>query len=154
MRKGGETNPKTADPGIRYWGTPHGKEFKLAPQEVKVTAQEGTIFLKLHEETGIELHSQQPLVMTADQDIYFTGQQRLTMKAGESIHFTCDASSLLLDGITDIQGDIVYMEGSNKAPVSVVSASEEEEQDESDLNELELGLDIGGMVPLAGGADG
>ena len=28
LRKGGEINPKTADPNISYWGTPHGKEFK------------------------------------------------------------------------------------------------------------------------------
>ena len=137
LRKGGETNSKTANPSISYWNTPNGKE--------------GSIFLKLHEETGIELHSRKPLVLKADQDIHFMQQQRLTMNEGKSIHFTCDASSLLLDGITDIQGAIVYMEGSNKALVSVASASEE---DEEDFDELQLGLDVGGMIPLAGSADG
>ncbi|WP_225942123.1 contractile injection system protein, VgrG/Pvc8 family [Sporosarcina limicola] len=149
LRKEGATNPKTADPGITYWGTPYGKEMKLDRQEVSVTAKEGTLFLKLHEEDGIELHSQQPLVLKAEQDLHFTGKQRLIMTAEESIHFTCDASSLVLDGSTDIQGELVEMDGSTKAPVSVSSVEEEDE-----IDELQLGLDVAGMMPLAGGADG
>ena len=95
---------------------------------------------------GIEVHSQQPLSLKADQDLQFTGR-RLTMNAGESMHFTCDASSLVLDGITDIQGDIVAMNGSLKAPISL-------DEEAEGVDELELGLDVGGMIPLAGGADG
>lgn len=55
-----------------------------------------------------------------------------------------------MDGITDIQGQIVEMDGSIKAPVSVSEADEEEDDDDV----LELGLDVAGMIPLGGAADG
>ena len=146
IRKGGDSNPKMADHKVAYWGTPHGKELKFDAQAIGITAKEGAVFLKLHETEGIEVHSQQPLSLKADQDLQFTGR-RLTMNAGESMHFTCDASSLVLDGITDIQGDIVAMNGSLKAPISL-------DEEAEGVDELELGLDVGGMIPLAGGADG
>ncbi len=69
------------------------------------------------------------------------------MSAGESLRFTCGTSSLVLDGITDIQGQIVEMEGSIKAPVSISPSSEDDEDDD----DFEQGLDVMGMIPLAGG---
>ncbi|SDB57399.1 hypothetical protein SAMN02787079_04540, partial [Lysinibacillus sp. TC-37] len=45
VRKGGDANPKTADPKTSYWGTPKGKDMKLDPQSVTFTAQEGAVFL-------------------------------------------------------------------------------------------------------------
>lgn len=66
------------------------------------------------------------------------------MSATESMRLTCGSSSLVLDGITDIQGQVVTMEGSIKAPVSVSNASE----DDADL---ESALDVMGMIPAGGG---
>lgn len=39
VRKGGDANPKTADPKTSYWGTPKGKDIKLDPQSVTFTAR-------------------------------------------------------------------------------------------------------------------
>ncbi|MGE7753333.1 hypothetical protein [Lysinibacillus fusiformis] len=64
------------------------------------------------------------------------------MSAAESMRFTCGSSSIVFDGITDIQGQAVTMEGSIKAPVSV--ASQEEEAD------LDSALDMMGMILLVG----
>ena len=71
------------------------------------------------------------------------------MSAGESLRFTCGMSSLVLDGITDIQGQIVEMDGSIKAPVSISTSSEDDDDDNDD--DFEQGLDVIGMIPLAGG---
>ncbi|MGE7022144.1 phage baseplate assembly protein V [Solibacillus cecembensis] len=147
IRKGGDTNPKTADPKTAYWGTSRGKEFKLDPQSVVVTAKEGATFLKIHQESGIEVHSNHPIVLTASDDITFSGKT-IAMSAGESLRFTCGSSSLVLDGITDIQGQIVEMDGSIKAPVSISTTTEEDDDDDDDF---EQGLDLIGMIPLAGG---
>ncbi|MED4355143.1 hypothetical protein P9265_23115, partial [Schinkia azotoformans] len=65
--------------------------------------------------------------------------------AGESVRMTCDSSSIVMDGITDIQGNLVKMEGWTKGPVQV----DEDEEDEDDA--LQLGLDVAGMIPVAGG---
>ncbi|WP_235617281.1 hypothetical protein [Lysinibacillus mangiferihumi] len=146
VRKGGDANPKTADPKTAYWGTPRGKDIKLDPQSVTFTAKEGAVFLRLLQESGIEVHSKHPLTLKANDNITFAGKS-ISMSAGESLRFTCGSSSLVLDGITDIQGQVVEMEGSIKAPVSVSSAAEDNYDDDN----LEQGLDVMGMIPLTGG---
>lgn len=142
VRKGGESNPKTADPKTSYWGTPKGKEMKLDPQSVTFTAKEGAVFLQLHQDSGITVHSKPSLLVKANDTITFAGK-RVSMSAAESMRFTCGSSSLVFDGNTDIQGQVVTMDGSIKAPVSV--AAQEEEAD------LEAALDVMGMIPVGGG---
>ncbi|WP_042473896.1 contractile injection system protein, VgrG/Pvc8 family [Bacillus ndiopicus] len=145
IRKGGDTNPKTADPKTAYWGNAKGKELKLDSQAVTVTAKEGAVFLKADQASGITVHSQHPLTVTAGGDLTMTGK-RISFQAQETLRFTCSSSSFVLDGITDIQGQIVSLEGSIKAPVSVVSAEDDEEPD------MEAALDVMGAIPQGGGA--
>lgn len=145
VRKGGDTNPKTADHQTSYWGTPRGKEIKLDPQSVTLTATEGAVFLQLHQESGVQVHSKHPLTLKANDNLSFTGKS-ISMSAAESLRFTCGSSSLVLDGITDIQGEVVEMEGSVKAPVPLSGGDEEEDEDD-----LEAALDVMGMIPLSGG---
>ncbi|MFB7158878.1 hypothetical protein [Lysinibacillus sp. NPDC056232] len=58
----------------------------------------------------------------ANDNIIFA-EKRIAMSATESLSFTCGSSSLVLDGITVIQGQIVEMEGSIKAPLNEVDFS-------------------------------
>ena len=69
------------------------------------------------------------------------------MNGTESLRFTCGSSSLVLDGITDIQGQTVMMTASVKGPVSVTAATEDEDEED----DLESALDLLGMIPLTGG---
>ncbi|MEK4171400.1 hypothetical protein MHI22_07485 [Lysinibacillus sp. FSL L8-0312] len=87
------------------------------------------------------MHSKPSLLVKANGTITFAGK-RVSMSAAESMRFTCGSSSLVFDGNTDIQGQVVTMEGSIKAPVSVAS------QEEADL---ESALDMMGMIPVGGG---
>ncbi|MGE6513281.1 contractile injection system protein, VgrG/Pvc8 family [Lysinibacillus sphaericus] len=145
VRKGGDANPKIADPKTAYWGTPKGKDMKLDPQSVTFTAKEGAVFLQLNQDSGIEVHSNHPLTLKANDNITFAGKT-ISISATESMRLTCGSSSIVLDGITDMQGQVVEMEGSIKAPVPASSASEEGNGDD-----LESALDVMGMIPLAGG---
>ncbi|MEC1180056.1 contractile injection system protein, VgrG/Pvc8 family [Metasolibacillus meyeri] len=121
IRQGGDTNPKTADADTAYWGNAKGKEVKLDPQAVTLTATEGAVYISVHQDSGIEVQSQHPLAVTAGGHLVLTGN-KISWTATESIHFTCRSSSLVLDGISDIQGQVVYMTGSSKAPVPVGGA--------------------------------
>ncbi|TDX89743.1 UNVERIFIED_CONTAM: hypothetical protein BJ099_1361, partial [Lysinibacillus xylanilyticus] len=100
-------------------------------------------FLKLDQGSGVEVHSKHPLTLTANDTITFAGK-RISMSATESMRLTCGSSSLVFDGITDIQGQVVTMEGSNKAPVTVSNTSGEGA-------DLDSALDVIGMIPIGGG---
>ncbi|WP_427108152.1 hypothetical protein [Lysinibacillus xylanilyticus] len=63
------------------------------------------------------------------------------------MRFTCSSSSLVLDGNTDIQGQVVSLEGSIKAPVSIASA-----EDDGEEPDIEAALDVLGAIPQGGGA--
>ncbi|WP_236690775.1 phage baseplate assembly protein V [Lysinibacillus xylanilyticus] len=82
VQKGGDANPKTADPKTSYWGTPKGKEIKLDPQSVTFTAKEGAVFLKLDQGSGVEVHSKHPLTLKAN-DITFAGKSVGVMLNGK-----------------------------------------------------------------------
>ncbi|HHW39370.1 MAG TPA: hypothetical protein GXX18_19495 [Bacillales bacterium] len=144
IRQGGATNPKTVN--TNYWGTNHGKEMKMGPSEVMFTAKEGAIFLQLDAEAGIEIKSSQPIHIQAEKDLELSSET-IQFKAGESIRMTCDSSSIVMDGITDIQGNVVKTEGWTKGSVQV--AGEEDNEDADAV--LKLGLDVAGMIPVAGG---
>lgn len=110
------------------------------------SAKEGAVFLKADEGQGVEVHSSQPIQVTANQDATFTSK-RLTMTAAESLHITCGASSIVLDGNTDMQGNLVEMEGSNK---SLAPSGSGENQGEMDL---QMALTVDGMIPSGGAAN-
>ncbi|MFT9821035.1 hypothetical protein [Lysinibacillus sp. NPDC056185] len=107
------------------------------------TAQEGAVFLKLDQGSGEEVHSKHPLILKANDTITFAGKS-ISMSATESMQITCGTSSLVLDGNTDMQGQVVRMEGSSKAPVSVSNKL-------GDGADLGSALDVMGMIPVGGG---
>ncbi|MFY0521531.1 hypothetical protein ACOMCU_27515 [Lysinibacillus sp. UGB7] len=81
-----------------YWGTPKGKDMKLDPQSVTFTAKEGAVFLQLNQDSGIEVHSNHPLTLKANDNITFAGKT-ISISATESMRLTCGSSSIVLDGI-------------------------------------------------------
>jgi hypothetical protein len=156
IRRGEDRSPKVEDPAIKYWGTPHGKEMRLGEQELTLSAKEEGIFLKLHEEDGIEIHSEKPIVFTSEKDLKIDVNKKLDIQAKEAIYMVCGASSMMLDGITDIQGSRVEMEGWVKGPVVVDDLIEEEEapQEEWEGDRMELAQSVAGLIPESGDADG
>ncbi|WP_107951129.1 hypothetical protein [Lysinibacillus parviboronicapiens] len=55
-----------------------------------------------------------------DYSLELSKEEYNLLSTEESLHFTCGSSSLVLDGITDMQGQIVEMEGYIKAPVPAI----------------------------------
>lgn len=56
---------------------------QVSSQSVTFTAQEGTLFLKLDQGSGVEVRSKQPLTLTAYDTITFAGKS-ISMGATES----------------------------------------------------------------------
>ncbi|MCI1696914.1 hypothetical protein [Aneurinibacillus aneurinilyticus] len=136
------------NPHVKYWGTPHDKELMLGKQEVSVTAKQGQLFVKLHETNGIEIHSPHSIVLTSGKNIELHAAGQLTMNAKEAVYLLCHSSSMMLDGITDIQGLRVEMDGAMGPPV--VSSAEKRAKEM--LNRMELAQQIAGSLPLGGSA--
>ncbi|MED0681371.1 hypothetical protein P4S83_18405 [Aneurinibacillus thermoaerophilus] len=157
VRKGGKNNPKTADPNVKYWGTNHDKEIKMDGKALVLTAKadkEGTIHLKLHEEEGIEFYSDKPIVCMSDKDIQIHACKRLDIKAREAIYFLCGSSSIVMDGVTDIKGSSMKMEGLVKKPVFMPNAAEKQttprKKESEFLDQVQLAVSVTGMLPFAG----
>ena len=112
VRKNGQECSKTADPSIKYLGTNHGKELKFSGQELIMTAKDdeaGKTFIKLDESKGIEVHSEKEVNLASEQDIVFDVSKTINVQAAQGVYFICNSSSIILDGVTDIQGSKVMI---------------------------------------------
>ncbi|WP_276915823.1 phage baseplate assembly protein V [Aneurinibacillus aneurinilyticus] len=147
------SSPKIENPAIKYWGTPHQKELMMEENELTLTAREG-LFLKLHEADGVEIRSPHPIVFTSAKDIEMKAGSRLNMQAKEALYVLCSSSSLMMDGITDIQGQLVEMEGTVKGPPVGSAAEAAEEQEDEAAEKAELAQQVAGLLPGGAGAKG
>ncbi|WP_052516570.1 contractile injection system protein, VgrG/Pvc8 family [Paenibacillus popilliae] len=121
-------SPKLEQPNEKYWGNPSGKEIKFSGNELRMTAQEEHVFVKLHESEGIELHSQDAIILHADKDIALEADKRFDIRAKEAVYLLSGASSMVLDGDTDIKGGHVTVQGFTKSPVPSSPAGKESTQ--------------------------
>ncbi|WCN36400.1 contractile injection system protein, VgrG/Pvc8 family [Aneurinibacillus uraniidurans] len=156
IRKGGQQNPKTVDPSTKYWGTNNGKEIKMNGTELLLTAKknkESQLFVKLHEKEGIEIHSDHSIVFTSDKNIEMDLNKKLAIQAGEEVYLLCGSSSIMMDGVTDIRGSRLRIEGSLKKPVVMPAAKEEKKSEEKSgfSDRANLALQAASMIPSGGG---
>nr|WP_225445684.1 phage baseplate assembly protein V [Paenibacillus arenosi] len=165
VRKGGGSSPKHADPSVKYWGAPNGKELKMTPSEVSLTAQAGSIFIRMTDDGGIVVKSDKPLTITSKKNMSLDATKKLVISAQEGVEMTCDTSSIILDGQTDIQASVIKVEGLKKNPVTVAPMPEldaaEVQIEEAPkpekksfwgslLDGVQLALDVVGMIPVVG----
>ncbi|ANY67516.1 hypothetical protein BBD42_14315 [Paenibacillus sp. BIHB 4019] len=171
VRKSGQDSPKMADSSVKSWTTPYGKEMKLAGQELSLIAQEGVLFIQLHEENGIEIRSDTAIAIKSEQPIELSSETKLAITAQEGLYLVCGNSSIVMDGDTDVLADELLLVGTYFAPVVVEDLDEEEvlpvplpeppppEPEEPKkkggwlgtlLDVVQVGLDIAGCVPGLG----
>ncbi|WCR26049.1 hypothetical protein L3476_22615 [Paenibacillus thiaminolyticus] len=163
LREGGNS-PKLGNPSVKYWGNPFGKEIKFNGNELRMTAQENHIFMKLHETEGIELHSKDAIFLHSDREIALEAG-RLDIRGKEAIYLLSGSSSIVLDGDTDVKGARLRIEGLTKAPVQVSTEPVGSESRSAGLNSngstsnnlstqkldvAQLALNMAGMLPVVG----
>ena len=163
IRQDGETNQKTADPNIKYFGNASGKGLMFSNSAVTLTSSgEGCqLRLDLDPAKGILIHSDHELNWGSAKDIVFNSDQQFDLKAKDGIYLHCKSSSIILDGKTDIQGNRVLIQGgtasqaSSEATPETIKTEVKAEKKKFKLNILDtvqLGLDLLGFIPMVGAA--
>ncbi|CAH1225281.1 contractile injection system protein, VgrG/Pvc8 family [Paenibacillus sp. JJ-223] len=167
VRRGGQPSPKTADPATKSWGTNYGKEMKMTDSEMSLIATEGSLFITL-DGGGINIQSDTGIVAVAGQEFMLESEKKIGIEAQETIYLQCGDSSIILDGMTDLKGSEVLLDGLIKLPVTVedlepvpeapfVSEVQVEEEPEEKkgfwgklLDVTQTVLDVAGMIPVIG----
>lgn len=168
VRRGSQPSPKTADPATKSWGTSYGKEMKMTDSEMSLIATEGSLFITL-DGGGITIQSDSGIVASGGQEITLASEKKIGIEAQETIFLQCGDSSMILDGMTDLKGSEVLLDGLIKLPVTVedlepvpeapfVSEVQVEEEPEEEkkgfwgkvLDVTQTVLDVAGMIPVIG----
>ncbi len=106
LRKHIRGGDKISDPHIKRLRTRGSKEARFAPKETTLTSKGDNFFIKLNEETGVELYSKGSMVFAAGEDLVMHGKQ-LEITAAKEISVSSKTSHIRLDGENHIKGSRV-----------------------------------------------
>ncbi len=95
---------KLDDPSTKYYRTAFGKEIKLSPTEILITAQDGDIFIRLNEASGIEIYSKKEIKLISEADITVNASKKILLSAEEEISLQCKESKITMNGSVQIFG--------------------------------------------------
>jgi hypothetical protein len=102
-RLDGEENQKVQDPSVKYFGTIHGKEMKLAPKELSFSTVENMMYIKMTEEKGIEVISNEDIHIKTDKKMNVECE-KMNIKSKDKIILATKASSIIVDEVLHIRG--------------------------------------------------
>ncbi|NLD47563.1 MAG: hypothetical protein GX660_10250, partial [Clostridiaceae bacterium] len=106
----GSENNKVSNPDIKYFRTKAGKELMFSEKEILISAKDGETFIKLSEDSGIEIYSAKPVKITTKEDLTISAGTNIVITAKDSISLNCQKSKIIMDGATSIikiEGDEV-----------------------------------------------
>lgn len=109
VRKNSESggNNKFSNPDVKYFRTKSGKELMFGPDEILITAQDGAVFIRLSEKSGIQISSSRGINISSGGSISIDAGSKAIISAKDAIDINCKGSSITLDGTTSIKGDEV-----------------------------------------------
>jgi hypothetical protein len=113
VRKDKGSCSKIQEPNVKYFGTNHDKELMLAGGELSLIAKnqnEGQIQIKLNDDNGIEIRSDNEIYLAARKNLTFDLDRRASIKAKEEVQLICGESSVHMDGVTHFKGIEVTIE--------------------------------------------
>ncbi|WP_334076234.1 DUF6531 domain-containing protein, partial [Paenibacillus sp. A14] len=159
LSAGGEASAKAgqkmADSTVKSFTTSYGKDFVLGQQDISFTAKEGSLFLSIHEGTGIELHSEQDIVWMAPEKIDFSGFKQFQAIAEEEIIVVGKGGSMIINDNVEIAGQVIVAEGRDRQSFEKLTNPEAEQakidkEKEGFWDKIQTGLDVLGMLPGVG----
>ncbi|WP_427108158.1 hypothetical protein [Lysinibacillus xylanilyticus] len=95
---------KLDDPSTKYYRTAFGKEIKMSPTEIVITAKDNDIFIRLNEASGIEIFSKKAINLISEADISVNASKKILLSAEEEISLKCKGSKITMDGSVQIFG--------------------------------------------------
>ena len=102
-RTDGEENEKSQDPQVKYLGTQPGEEWKFSPEGIQFHGSEERIFMRLDEEEGIQIQSQDNISMTSQGGIFFRGDQ-IEIEGGERVLLHTKQTFIVMDHKVQMKG--------------------------------------------------
>lgn len=104
-REKAQGNDKINTPGTKYFRTKSGKELMFNDKEILITSKDGQILIRLNEDSGIEIQSNQKVKITAGGDLTIHSDSTVKVAAELGLDLACKKSSITLnDGLTHIKG--------------------------------------------------
>ncbi|MEK4058468.1 MULTISPECIES: contractile injection system protein, VgrG/Pvc8 family [Paenibacillus] len=103
-------------PDVKMWRHAQGSGVEMSGQELTLSTS-GECSITLHE-AGITVSSPGN-VLIQGANIKLDAGEELSLQAGTALYLKGGASSMILDGETDIQAPVIDQEGTVKAPVFV-----------------------------------
>ncbi|MDR9855917.1 contractile injection system protein, VgrG/Pvc8 family [Paenibacillus sp. VCA1] len=105
-------------PNVKAWRHAQGSGVDMSGQELTLSTS-GGFSITLHEESGITVSSPGDVHIQGGHVKLDAGEE-LSLKAGSALYLKGGASSMVLDGETDIKAPMIDQEGTVKAPVFVM----------------------------------
>ena len=103
IRKSNEDS-KLSSPDVKYFRTKSGKELKFSQDEILITAKDGEVYIKLNEQSGIEIFSKSGVKIISQKDISLDSAQKVMISSKEEINITCKESSINMKDNISING--------------------------------------------------
>lgn len=108
----------TGQPDVKAWRHTQGSGVDMSGQALTLSTS-GAFSITLHEKSGITVSSPGDVQIQGGHVKLDAGEE-LSLKAGSALYLKGGASSMVLDGETDIKAPVVDQEGNVKAPVFVM----------------------------------
>lgn len=116
IRKKNKDSDDFDDPDVKIFRTKNGKEIRFSPEEILITCSNGidevtgedqNIYIKLHQDNGIEIISSGPIKFKSRKKIRLEAEDAIELRASNEIRMTCKTSEILIDDKIDICGEDV-----------------------------------------------
>ncbi|WP_234404783.1 hypothetical protein [Paenibacillus bouchesdurhonensis] len=104
-------------PDARVWQHARGSGVELSKRELRLHSP-GKVSITLHEASGVAISSPGNVQIQGG-DVKLEAGKGLSLKAGTALYLKGGASSMVLDGETDLKAPVIEQEGTVKAPVFV-----------------------------------
>lgn len=113
IRKTNKDSDDFDDPDVKIFRTKNGKEIRFSPEEILITCSNGideitgedqNIYIKLHQDKGIEIISSGPIKFKSNKKIRLEAEDAIELFASNEIRLTCKTSEILIDDKIDICG--------------------------------------------------
>ncbi|WP_223264069.1 hypothetical protein [Paenibacillus sp. IHB B 3084] len=89
---------KTADPGVKSFANPQGKEISLGNSELSMSAQEGSLYISMNAHHGVSLNSTQHVQIQATGSRWFlSAGSSILLKGTNGLHLNTTTDTLDLE---------------------------------------------------------
>ena len=107
IRVNGDDSNDMEDPDVKIFRTRDGKEIRFSPDEILITCVEDEVYLRLNQESGIEIISSGPIRFQSEKGIRLDAEETIKLLAQDQVLLKCKTSQIVIDDKIDICGEDV-----------------------------------------------